>query len=145
MGLNYFITFCHVRFHVLCMRSSLFSCHLFLAEAVNAQTRSDTGTTGSVESPNWIDLRPAANDSVECHSPPVLTGMMNICDVALFECRGRSLLSFSLYRVVQQLDNNPLSHLLWNPLSHPRYLKHTCYGSSAGWWTDTVAALLPSW
>ena len=60
------------------MSDSLLWCHLSLAEAVNAQTRSDTGTTGSVERPNWMDLRPAANASVECHSPAVLTGIMNI-------------------------------------------------------------------
>ena len=65
-------------FHILCMSDSLSRCHLSLAEAVNAQTRSDTGTTGSVESPNWMDLRPAAKVSVECHSPALLTGIMNI-------------------------------------------------------------------
>ena len=60
------------------MRDSLSACHLSLEEAVSAQTRSATGTTGSVERPNWIDRRPAASASVECHSPPVFTGMMNI-------------------------------------------------------------------
>ena len=61
------------------MRASLSACHLSLEEAVRAHTRSATGTTGSVERPNWMDRRPAASASVECHSPPVFTGMMNIC------------------------------------------------------------------
>ena len=64
--------------HILCMSDSLLRCHVSLDEAVSAQTRSDTGTAGSVESPNWTDLSPAAKDSVECHSPAVLTGIMNI-------------------------------------------------------------------